>query len=145
MAQIKPQWEEIDEFNSIALSLIEKYPEKFADIEPQQIVAYSCINKTRPERNKKPYEMSGSTPPESFTNTKMYFIKIFQDVWDRTEEQKIALVFSVLGRIDTTNPGKVRPLDYSDQETMVSTFGANWHERGDLPNLLKDDVEIRTY
>ena len=104
---------------------------------------YVCVNKDRPERNHKPYEMAGSTPPESFTNSKSYFVKMFYDVWDRTDEQKLALVYSVLQRIDPQAPGKIRPLDYSDQERMVSTFGANWHEKGDLPNLLTSSVDFR--
>jgi len=143
MAQIKPEWEEIDEFAKIIGQLVEKYPERFAEIEPDSIVAYSCINKTRPERNKQPYKISGASPPESFTNTKTYFVKIYHDVWERTPQQKIALAFSALSRIDTENPGKVRPLDYADQENMVATFGANWHERDDLPNLLTDNVTVR--
>jgi hypothetical protein len=52
------------------------------------------------------------------------------------------LVFSALQRIDTEKPGKIKPLDYADQEELVTTLGANWHERGDLPDLLTDDIDF---
>jgi len=143
MAQIQPIWNESEEFINMAGKLIEKYVERFGDIDVDQIIAYTCVNKDRPDGKTKPYDMNGSTPPESFTNSKTYFIKMFNDVWERTNEQKLALVFSALSRIDPTNPGKVKPLDYSDQEEMVNNFGANWHERGDLPDLLGVSVDLR--
>ena len=143
MAQIQPQWIEVEEFNTLATKLLEKYPERFAEIDVDTIIAYACVNKDRPDGRHEPYRMSGATPPESFTNSKSYFVKMFQNIWDRTESQKAALVFSALSRVDPNTPGKIKPLDYSDQEEMVTTFGANWHERGDLPDLLKDDVDIR--
>lgn len=143
MAQIKPEWNESEEFATFAAKLAEKYPERFSEVNVDEIIAYTCMNKDRPEGKSKPYEMSGSTPPESFTNSKTYFVKMFNNVWEQTRTQKLALVFSALSRIDTSNPGKVKPLDYSDQEEMVSNFGANWHDRGDLPDLLSGSVDLR--
>jgi hypothetical protein len=143
MAQIKPVWLESEDFADMAAKLVEKYPERFGEIDVDQIVGYVCMNKDRPDGKTKPYEMAGSTPPESLTNSKTYFVKMFNDVWERTPNQKLALVFSALSRIDATNPGKVKPLDYSDQEEMVSNFGANWHEKGDLPDLLSGNVDLR--
>lgn len=143
MVQILPQWIVCEEFNLMAKQIVAKYPERFSDIDLDQVIAYLCVNKDRPERSRKPYDIGGILPPESFTNSKNIFVKIFQDVWERTHEQKLALVFSALNRIDPESQGKVKPLDYQDQEEMVATFGANWHERGDLPDILKQDVEIR--
>lgn len=143
MAQIKPQWIEVEEFATMAAKLVEKYPERFGELDVDQLIAYACVNKDRPEGKSRPYEMTGATPPESFTNSKTYFVKMFQNVWDQTQEQKVALVFSALSRIDPMNPGKIKPLDYSDQEVMVENFGANWHDRGDLPDLLESDVDLR--
>lgn len=143
MAQIKPVWVESEDFAEMAGKLVEKYPERFGDIDVDKIIAYTCVNKDRPDGKSKPYDMTGESPPESFTNTKTYFVKMFNDIWERTRPQKLALVFSALSRIDPSNPGKVKPLDYSDQEEMVSNFGANWHERSDLPDLLSGDVNFR--
>ncbi len=144
MPQILPHWVEVPEFIEMANKIVEHYPQLFSEIDLSQVIAYACINKDRPEKNKKPFEISGSCPPESFTNDKTYFIKMFQQVWDRTENQKLALVFSALSRIDPKQPGKVKPLDYADQEAMVESFGAHWHERGNLPNLLTDDVDLES-
>jgi len=138
-----PQWIEIEEFATMAAKLVEKYPERFGEVDIDKIIAYACVNKDRPEGKSKVYDMSGSVPPESFTNSKTYFVKIFNDVWEKTDEQKLALVFSALSRVDPTNQGKIKPLDYADQEEMVANFGANWHERGDLPNLLGRDVDLK--
>ena len=144
MAQTKPQWQEIDEFNGIVRKLAAKYPSEFDHVEPDKIIAYQIINKERPTGKAKPYDMKGSPEPESFTNSKSYFVKMFQEDWDeKTVEQKIAMVFSVLCRIDRDNPGKVGPLDYRDQSRMVKTFGPDWQLRGDLPNLLEDNVDFK--
>ncbi len=143
MTQIKPVWTECEEFATMAAKLAEKFLERFGDIDVDQIIAYCCMNKDRPEGKSKPYEMNGSSPPESFTNSKTYFVKIFNNVWEYSRTQKLALVFSALSRIDPSSPGKVKPLDYSDQEEMVNNFGANWHERDDLPDLLDGKVDIR--
>jgi len=143
VAQIKPIWTESEEFMSMAAKLVEKYPERFSEIDVDQIIAYSCMNKDRPDGKTKPFDINGTSPPESFTNSKTYFVKMYNDVWERSHQQKLALVFSALSRIDTSNPGKVKPLDYADQEEMVNNFGAHWHERGDLPDLLAGDVDLR--
>lgn len=142
--QVKPTWEEISEFNQLAAKLIEKYPEKFGSIDVSRIVAYGCTNKERPDKKAKLYEMTGEIEPESFTNTKIYFIKMFMEDWSgRDEAGRLLIVASALARIDPDVPGKVGPLDYRDQNIMVKTFGADWQDRGDLPNLLKDKVSFR--
>lgn len=144
MTQLKPEWVPLDEFSIFAAKLIEKYPERWGEIEADKLVAYACTNKDRPEGKVKPYDMSGCAEPESFTNSKEYFVKVFQTDWEsRTREQKIAIVVSVLSRIDVTNPGKVGPLDHRDQNVMIRTFGIDWYDRGDLPDILKDDIEFR--
>lgn len=145
MAQIKPQWEEIAEFISMARHLVNKYPDRFAGIDPDWIVAYGCTNKDKPEGKTKPYDMSGASEPESFTNSKKYFIKMFMSDWvSRSEENKLWVVFSALERVDKELPdsGKIGPFDYKDQGTLVRTLGADWHSRNRLPNLLTESVEI---
>jgi len=144
MAQKQPIWEAVPEFVEMAEKLVDKYSEQFRDIDTEQLIAYVCTNKDRPEKKAKPYEMSGATEPESFTNQKTYFVKMFASDWEaRTEEQKLALVCSALNRIDPENPGKVGPLDYRDQNVMVRTFGTDWQDRGDIPHLLETTVDFR--
>jgi len=138
MVKEKKQWKEVPEFCQIASRLVEKYPERFSDIEVDKIVAYACTNHLRPDKDKKPYTIKGAKPPESFTNNKPYCVKFYLNVWEQTEEQKIATVYSALSRIDVSTPGGILPLDYADQEEMVVRFGPNWQEKGNLPNLLKN-------
>lgn len=145
MAQIKPRWTEIPEFVSLAAKLIDKFPERFGGIDPSWLIAYGCINKERPEAKTKPYDMSGSREPEGFTNSKRYFVKVFMSDWEgRSDANKIAIVAAALERIDKEAPdsGNVGPFDYKDQGPMVRTFGPDWYTRGDLPNLLKDNVQF---
>lgn len=144
MAQQKPEWKEIDEFVALAEKLIAKFPERFKGIDVSKIVAYGCTNKKRPEKKLKPYEMSGETEPECFTNSKQYFVKFFMEDWNlANEELREWLVFSSLERIDLSNPGKVLPYDYRDQSVIVRTVGADWQRRKDLPSLLRESVEIK--
>ena len=143
MAQIKPQWEEIPEFIQMSEKLVSKYPDRFGHVDVNDIVAYGCINKERPESKSKLYEMSGEPEPENFTNSKKYFVKFFQVDWDnRVDAQKLLLVTSALSRIDP-DTGKVGALDYRDQCVMVKTFGTDWQDRGDIPNVLTDSVNFR--
>lgn len=145
MSQNKVVWTEIDEFSQISRALISLYNDLFSHIDPEWIVAYGS-NKEKPEKNNKPYEMSGSCEPESLTNTKKFFVKFSLSDWNsKTNEQRIALVASALVRIPTQNPedGKVLPLDYKDQNIMVHTFGPNWQDR-ELPDILKKKITFKS-
>lgn len=147
MPQIPAEWKPIEEFAVVAEKLIAKYPDRWAGIEPNWIIAYGCTNKDRPEskKNAKPYDMSGEVAPESFTNSKKYFVKLFMSDWEgRDEVGRQWLVCSALERIDKENPdsGKVNGFDYKDQSVLVRTVGADWHTRSNLPDLLREDVEF---
>lgn len=142
MPQEKPQWEELPEFIQLAEKITAKYDELEA-IEISKIIAYVCTNKSKPESKAKLYELTAEKEPVSFTNTKSYFVTIFQEDWDaRGPAERALIVLSVLLRIDPTEPGKILPLDYKDQSVMVNTFGANWMENGSLPNILEKRVEL---
>lgn len=146
MAQIKPVWEEIPKFIKMANQLVEKYPERFGNIETEWLVAYGITNKDKPERNTKPYEMSGIAEPESFAcQPRKYFVKFYMSDWEgRSEVNQMWVVFSALSRLDRDEPGngKVAGFDYKDQATLIRTLGPDWYGRGDLPNLLSDNVDI---
>ncbi len=143
MAQEKKTWEENIEFKNMAEKLISHFTE-FSHVEIDKLIAYSCTNKDRPKGKAKDYDMSGATEPESFTNSKTYFVKMFREDWERKDEkQKLALVYSMLDRLDPECPGKILPLDYRDRTRMVRTFGADWQDRTDLPHLLKDEIDFR--
>lgn len=146
MANVAPQYKEIPEFSGMLEKLIAKYPERFAKIDPNWFIGYGIVNKDRPrDAAKPPYEIDGETEPKSFTNSKKYFFTVFQSDWDgRSDESKIAIVFAALCRLDPDSPdsGKIVAYNYKDQDVMVRTFGPDWHLRGKLPNLLREDVRI---
>lgn len=145
MPQIPMQWEEIHEFVTMAEKLISHYPERYGKVDPKWIIAYGCTNKDLPEGKTKPYEMSGASEPESFTNSKKYFIKFYMSDWEsKTEEAKYWLVCSALERLDREIPdnGKVGPYDLKDQATLVRTLGVDWQYKSKLPHPLRDAVEF---
>lgn len=143
--QKKPEYVTLEEWTKIASQLVEAYPAEWGDIDVSKIAAYAILNKDRPEGKAKAYEMTGETEPESFTNTKQYFVKLFKSDWDaQPDEKKVAYVVSALDRIDTENPGKVLPpFDYRDQNIMVHTYGPNWQNNPDIPNILREKVIIK--
>lgn len=143
MPKEKPTWEEITEFSEMAKKVADKYTELFSKVEVDKIICYGS-DKEPNELKAKKYDMAGIGEPEVFTNTKQYFVKLPKVVWDeKSENQKLALVFECLDRVDTDNPGKVKPLDFRARSVMVRSFGADYDEREDLPNLLNEDVNIR--
>jgi hypothetical protein len=146
MAQVPPEWEEVTEFNTMVREVVEKYPDRFAHVDPDWLIAYICTNKTKPESKAKLYDMSGQTEPEAFTNSKKYFIKMFHDTWEALpEENRYLIVFSALRRIDKEKPesGKVGGYDLHDDSLMARTFGVDWALRGGVPHILKDDVDFK--
>jgi hypothetical protein len=148
MPQIKPEWEELPEFNKLAVKLIEKHEKlrqycQQIDLQLDSVVAYVCTNKPRPEGRGKIYDLSAEKDPISRTNSKSYFVLLFQDDWvARSEAGRAKIVISALLRIDPDSPSKVRPLDYKDQHTMLKAFGVDWFDTDDGPNPLTDEIEF---
>jgi len=145
MAQIKQEWEIINEWDGLVQKVIEKFPEHFDHVDLSLIIAYKCTNKPMPEGKTKLYDMSGQTEPEAFTNSKKYFVKMFHDVWDIMDDRnRLLIVFSALSRIDKEKPdsGKVSGFDLHDQSFMVRTFGPDWATRSDVPNILTESIRI---
>jgi len=145
MAQIPAEWKEVEEWDSYVKQLIEKYPEQLGHVDPTTIIAYKCINKTKPPGKSKSYDMSGQTEPESFTNSKKYFVKMFSDTWDLMDEvNRLWLIFSALKRIDPEKPGsgKVGSFDLHDHAMVIRTAGADWETSSRVPHLLNDNVKF---
>lgn len=145
MANNKLEWEQIEEFDVLAAKIVEAYPERFAMIDAGSIIAYGIVNKDKPEKNTKPYEMSGVREPECFNSNKRYFVKLYMTDWEaRDETNKQWLVLSALERIDKDDPesGKVLGFDYKDQGLLVRTVGADWQTKGNLPDLLSSENRV---
>lgn len=141
MAQTPANWVEVPEFNNICKKLIQKYSDKFGAIDQEIIVAYVCDNKSRSPKKKSLYKIEPQVPPASFTNSKTWVITMFNDDWDKDQQHKIAMVYSILLRLNPADPGKVAPLDYADQEEMLDALGPKWFDRKDLPNILEQRID----
>lgn len=145
MAQIKPEYEEMPEFLTIARKLVEKYPSELGHVPVNLVVAYKITNKEKPESKANLYGMGGCMEPEAYTNTKKYFITVFHDTWDNMDtKNKQLIVLSALSRISKDEPesGKVSGCDLHDQAFMARTFGVDWAIRHDVPDILTQTVRL---
>ena len=64
MAQLKPEYEAIDEYDNIASQLVSKYPEVFGGIDCDKVRCVAITNKNRKE-GKNLWEVRGVPAPIS--------------------------------------------------------------------------------
>lgn len=144
MAQITPQYEELEEFISIANKLIERYPSVFAGKSIDKIACVSITNKDRKE-GKPRWELKTVAPPVSIFCPKEYIVVLFMSDWATlTDKQKGLLVASVLCSISPEGEGKTIPFDMKDHAIMLRTFGVDYMENPSAPDLLAGDISWRT-
>lgn len=148
MAQQKPEYEEIEDFNEYIVELVEKYPEMFPGANAEEyssnIKAFGLINKPFKDGKDPVERIYGIADPVRKVCEVSYIVSVYQEVWDAmSEKHRAALVMSALRRIptDATSEGKLTPLDYKDDGAMVRTLGVDYLDRDDIPDLLNDDVE----
>ena len=143
MANIKPEFETVEEFDDIASKLVNKYPEVFGGIECDKIKCVGITNKERKE-GKKMWEVRGVPAPLSMDCPFSYYIIIFMSDWAEMDEKRRAmLVASTLMAVphEDEKEGKVNPFDLKDYITMVRTFGVDYLDRSEVADILKDDIE----
>ena len=144
MSQIIPEFEKLSEWTDIAKRIVEKYPERYAHVNVDKIVAYIVTNKDDAD-SARPYEMQTDKLPMRLSNPYDYFIWFKSPgMWhDKPQNIKSALVVSALERIDADNPFAVLPLDYRDQCSMVRTFGVDWFDNPKIKDVLEENVQFR--
>lgn len=143
MAQIKAEYEVVEEFDDIASKLVNKYPEVFGGIECNKIKCVGITNKERKD-GKKLWEVRGVPAPISMDCAFRYYIVIYMSDWVEMDDTRRALlVASTLMAIpnEDEKEGKVNPFDMKDYATMVRTFGVDYLDKATSPNILSDDVE----
>ena len=142
--QQKPEYENVSEWETIASQLISKYPEVFGGIECDKIRCVAITNKERKE-GKKMWEVRGVPAPISMDCPYSYYIVIYMSDWvELSEKRRSLLVASALMAIpnkEEKTEGKTNPFDMKDYATMVRTFGVDYLEDENAPDLLKDNVE----
>ena len=147
MAQEKPNYEVNDEFNNMAVQLVEKYAEKFDNIEVGKVCCVNLTNKDRKEVEgavDRIWKLKAVKMPEAIHNPFGWYVILHSNDWDEmSDKHKLALVADVLHGIpnDTDNEGKVNPCNVKGYLPVFETLGIKYLDDPDIPHLLEDDVE----
>ena len=145
MAQEKPSYEVNDEFNTMAVQLVEKYAEKFSNIEVDKVC---CVNLDKTGKEKEGtvdriWKLKAVKMPEAIHNPYGWYVILHAADWEEmSEKHKLALVADVLHGLpnDVDNEGKVNPCDTKGYLSVFSTLGINFLDDPAIPHLLQDDV-----
>lgn len=145
MPQIKPNYEQLPEFNEIAQKLLDLYPSVFPDIKPDDLAVVQITNKDRPEKKTQLWDLKAITPPITIFCPKSYFVTVHSSDWDALSmPHKAALVSDVLLSISPEGEGKTVPFDKKDHGLILRTLGIDYMDTGTIPNLLDGKVDWRT-
>ncbi|MFA5599859.1 MAG: putative metallopeptidase [Phenylobacterium sp.] len=145
MSQLKPEYDTVDEFWTIAERLTVKYPEVFGGIDTSAIKCVAIVNKDR-KPDKKLWEIRAVTAPITMDCKYNYYIIIYLQDWaEMDDKRKAMLIANILQAIpnDVEKEGSVNPPDLKDYAIMVRTFGVDYLDRSDIPDILNDDVNWR--
>lgn len=142
MPQVPANYEELPEIIDIADQLIDRYPDVFGGIDLGRISAFAITNKDRKNDSKPIWEVMPVKAPVSMLCNKDYIINVYLDSYEALgEKHRAALVADALNAIDTEGKGKVNPKDLKEYAVMVRTFGVDFMDNPDIPDILSDQVE----
>lgn len=144
MPQIKPEYEELDEFVTIANKLVKKYPDVFFGLDIAQVKCVSITNKNRGKK-KHLWEVKSVPMPIRLDCPYRYYVILFRADWDEMEEKhKYLLVADALLTIPTEEDKEtLNNFDLNDFDVMVRTFGVDYLQKDGVPDILKDEVVWR--
>lgn len=141
MVQVEPVYEELPEFLQLADKIIEKYPEQFGNIDVSKIACVSIQNKERSDKKTQIWDLKSIRPPISLFSSKVYIFVFYQKDWDEmSDKYRKLIVADCLCSIPAEGAGAVTPMDYKDHSMMLRTFGVDYMEREDAPDLLDQEV-----
>ena len=145
MAKEKPDYEVNEEFNGMAVQLVEKYMEKFNNIDIDKVCCVNITNKTRKEKDgsERIWSLQAVKMPVAIHCTYSWYVVLHSNDWeDMGEKHKLALVSDVLHGLpnEVDNQGKVNPCDTKGYLSVFQTLGINYLDDPDIPHLLNDDV-----
>lgn len=144
MAQDRPEYEAVKEFNSWANQLVKKYPEEFYGIDVDKIRCVKITNKERPEKRAKLWELIPVKMPMLMDSPYGYYVVLYSSDWDALPENlRLVLIAEILhGFPKDEAEGKVIPFDTKGYGAMFRTFGSiDYMEDSSVPHLLKEDVK----
>ena len=145
MAQEKPSYEVNDEFNNMAVKLVEKYSDKFNNIEVDKVC---CVNVDKSRKEKEGavepiWKLKAVKMPEAIHNPYGWYVVLHEADWEAmSEKHKYALVADVLHGLpnDLDNEGKINPCDTKGYLSIFQTLGIQYLDDPNIPHLLNDEV-----
>lgn len=148
MAKEPAKYEVNDEFNQLAVQLVEKYPDKFMNIEVDKV---RCVNVTNKERQTKDencsdriWKLQAVKMPIKLDCPYSWYVILHESDWEElSEKHKVALVADCLHGIPSglDNEGKVQTPDTKGYHAVFKTLGIDFLTDPDIPHLLEDEVE----
>jgi hypothetical protein len=147
MAQEKPEYEVNDEFNTMATQIVEKYPEKFNNIDVGKVCCVNLTNKNRKDKDgsvERIWKIMPVKMPIAMHCTYSWYVVIYSHDWeDLSEKHKLALVADVLHGFpnEIDNEGKVNPCDTKGYLSIFKTIGIDYLDDPDIPHILEKEVE----
>mgnify|MGYP006995705927 FL=1 len=141
-AQIKAEFENVDEFAKYAKGLKTKYPEIFDGIDVDKLKCVSITNKERGKGKKKLWSILSVKQPIRMDCPFSYYVILFASDWaELNDKMRLLLVADVLQSVPTDDDeGKVLSPDMHEFAVMVRTFGADFMDNEKVPHLLDDKV-----
>ena len=144
MPATKPEYEVVEEFSDIAKKVIEKYPEVFHGLDVGEIRCVSITNKDRKDNDDNFWQVMPVKMPVRSDCQFGWYIIVYATDWEGFDDRhKNILVASALCSIpkDETEIGKTLPPDYKDYAVMLRTFGPDYLQNDDTPDILEDDIK----
>ncbi len=147
MAQIKPEYEVLDEFTDLAKEILKKYTDQFYGVDLNVIKAVAITNKERPQSSVKLWDLKAVPMPIRMDCKYAYYVILYSEDWDSLEKKhKLLLICQILCAIPIdedgeVDEGKVKPFDMKDFATMLRTFGTDYLTKDDVPDVLFDQIE----
>jgi len=135
-------YEVMPEATAIILALREKYPKILWTVKPEEIVVLCCVNKDRPESQRRLAIICKLGPAEKklismLSSSIKYYIEVYLSDWSEWDQprRQIILLHELTHVPAPWERGLVRH-DLEDFSFIVDKFGVSWWGRNDLPDLL---------
>jgi hypothetical protein len=148
MAKEKPIYEVNDEFNSMAAKIVQKYPEKFVNIEVDKICCVNITNKDRQSKGEieteRIWKLGAVKMPVKLHCPYSLYVVLYKSDWESLgEKHKLVLVSDVLHGVSTDNEdeGKINGCDTKGYHSMFATFGLDFLTDPKIPHLLEEDID----
>src|ERR1039458_4568069 len=107
MSQLKPEYEVLEDFSVIAKKVVDKWPQIFEGITPDEIRCYVITNKERPEKRKL-WELHAVPYPIRIDCSYGWYIIMYKPDWDELNDKmkslRVAEILCGVGEEGKVNP-----------------------------------------